>query len=304
MDVSATAAPCFRLGTVAARLHDRAPRMSGSNGSATTPIGQRPLRLLPASAAVALQSAATEQWQVILRRSEGTVVLYNSSDHTLAVQKPVYGGYIEAGGSLPDADGAFSTKGRTPSNNTRSQTSCPLCRRPFPSYIPRQSPVPAHALLPGVPLADHISDTYFTHLSESHQNTPQILTPASSRPGTPDISSPPRSSRLDDSALLEGYYDRFFEELALLGTGMTGSVHLCQHVLNGNHLGLFACKKIPVGNSSTSLVKALKEIKNLESLRHPNIVAIHHVWLETVAISRGPPVPCLHALMAYANEGR
>lgn len=59
-----------------------------------------------------------------------------------------------------------------------------------------------------------------------------------------------------------------------------------------------------VGNNSRSLVKALKEITQLESLRHPNIVAVHHVWLETAAPALGPPVPCLFALMDYAHDGR
>ena len=263
-------------------------------------LAQHHLRLLSDRPAAASTTAATEEWQVILRHSEGTVVLYNSSERTLAVQKPAaYAGYIEAD---DETDQSYpSGNARRPSTNAHTQTSCPLCRRPFPAYTPRASPTPAHAILPAQ--SDSVTN-YFSLLSESHQNTPQVLSPASSRPGTPDIGSSSRPSRLNDSALLEGYYDRFFEELALLGKGMTGSVHLCQHVLNGNKLGLFACKKIPVGNSSASLVKALKEINNLESLRHPNIVAIHHVWLETVAISRGPPVPCLFALMAYANDGR
>ena len=59
-----------------------------------------------------------------------------------------------------------------------------------------------------------------------------------------------------------------------------------------------------VGNSSPSLIHALKEINHLQSLRHRNIVAVHHVWLENSAVGRGPSVPCLFALMDYANGGR
>ena len=59
-----------------------------------------------------------------------------------------------------------------------------------------------------------------------------------------------------------------------------------------------------VGNSSPSLINALKEINHLQSLRHRNIVAVHHVWLENSAVGRGPSVPCLFALMDYANGGR
>ena len=98
--------------------------------------------------------------------------------------------------------------------------------------------------------ADHISTNYFGILSESHHNSPRTLSPVSSRPGTPvvaEISSTRPTTGLDASSFQDGYYARFFVELEMLGRGMTGSVYLCQHMLSGNKLGLFACKKIPVG---------------------------------------------------------
>lgn len=75
-------------------------------------------------------------------------------------------------------------------------------------------------------------------------------------------------------------------------------------ILSFRHLQTESVLPPQVGNNARSLVKALKEITHLESLRHPNIVAIHHVWLETAALSLGPAVPCLFALMDYANDGR
>lgn len=97
--------------------------------------------------------------------------------------------------------------------------------------------------------ADHISTNYFGILSESHHNSPRTLSPVNSRPGTPvvaEITSTRSASGLDASSFQDGYYARFFVELEMLGRGMTGSVYLCQHMLSGNKLGLFACKKIPV----------------------------------------------------------
>lgn len=88
-----------------------------------------------------------------------------------------------------------------------------------------------------------MSAEYFQILGESHQGTPN-WTPEPSRPGTPVFAE--IGSHLDASSFLDGYYARFFVELEQLGRGMTGSVFLCQHVLSGNHLGYFACKKIPV----------------------------------------------------------
>jgi hypothetical protein len=92
----------------------------------------------------------------------------------------------------------------------------------------------------------HLSTDYFHLLSEAHQNSPNFATPEPSRPSTPVFAEINLNASLDESAFSEGYYQKFFNELALLGRGMSGSVYLCQHVLNGNPIGLFACKKIPV----------------------------------------------------------
>ncbi|BGP34960.1 putative serine/threonine-protein kinase iks1 [Rhodotorula toruloides] len=111
---------------------------------------------------------------------------------------------------------------------------------------------------------------------------------------------------LDQSQMNEGYFARFFEEVQLLGKGGQGAVYLVRHVLNGEALGLYACKKISVGDSPSYLLSILREVHLLESVSHPNIVAYHHAWLETSSAipSRfAPQVPTLHILMSYANGG-
>src|ERR1700722_18005458 len=58
--------------------------------------------------------------------------------------------------------------------------------------------------------------------------------------------------------------------------------------------GHFAVKKIAVGESHSYLLKILREVRLLESLRHPNIITYHHAWLETCQFSAfGPRVPTL-----------
>ncbi|KAJ1755473.1 putative serine/threonine-protein kinase iks1, partial [Coemansia sp. RSA 1824] len=48
----------------------------------------------------------------------------------------------------------------------------------------------------------------------------------------------------------------------------------------------------------------LREVKLLESLRHPNVVEYKHSWLEMHQMTMfGPKVPCLFILMEYANGG-
>lgn len=58
--------------------------------------------------------------------------------------------------------------------------------------------------------------------------------------------------------------------------------------------GHFAVKKIAVGQSSSYLLQILREVRLLETLRHPNIVTYHHAWLEPAQFSSfGPAVPTL-----------
>lgn len=48
----------------------------------------------------------------------------------------------------------------------------------------------------------------------------------------------------------------------------------------------------------------LREVRLLESLRHPNIIPYYHSWVdETRFSSFGPPILALHVLMMYASAG-
>lgn len=68
--------------------------------------------------------------------------------------------------------------------------------------------------------------------------------------------------------------------------------------------GTYAVKKIAVGTSSSYLVKMLREVRLLETLRHPHIIPYHHAWIDATRFaSFGPPVPALHVLMMYATAG-
>jgi serine/threonine protein kinase len=90
-----------------------------------------------------------------------------------------------------------------------------------------------------------------------------------------------------------------------LGRGARGVVYLCSHVLEEHTLGHYAVKKISVGDSRRSLVQTLQEIKHLEQLRHPHIVAYHHSWLEMHSTTEfQPEIPHLFLLMSFANGGR
>ncbi|GJN93231.1 hypothetical protein Rhopal_006278-T1 [Rhodotorula paludigena] len=155
-----------------------------------------------------------------------------------------------------------------------------------------------------LPVAAESASSYFGLLGEAHS---LASSPATTRALPPaDQGKAREAERLDERQMNEGYFGRFFEEVQLLGKGGQGSVYLVRHVLNGEALGLYACKKIPVGDSTPSLLSILREVHLLESVSHRNIVAYHHAWLETCLVSRSafaPPVPTLHVLMEFADGG-
>lgn len=105
-------------------------------------------------------------------------------------------------------------------------------------------------------------------------------------------------------AFNQGYYKRFFRQGRRLGRGARGTVFLTQHVLENEALGEYAIKKIPVGDDVTWLLRFLKEVHILETLKHPNIISYKHAWLEIHQPSPfSPAVPSLFILMEYANGG-
>ncbi|OIR57001.1 MAG: IKS protein kinase [Amphiamblys sp. WSBS2006] len=113
-----------------------------------------------------------------------------------------------------------------------------------------------------------------------------------------------QKKRIFENSFNQGYYARFFKERKQLGRGNRGSVFLCRHVLDGISLGLYAVKKIPIGNDHVCLEGILTEVFVLEGLKHENIVDYKHSWIENhQPTSFGPEIPCLFLLMEVANGG-
>jgi len=120
--------------------------------------------------------------------------------------------------------------------------------------------------------------------------------------GEEDISK--AEERQIESLIVNGYYKKFFVEERRIGVGGYGTVFLCRHHLNDLELGMYAVKKVAVGTSASWLVKVLKEVKNMETVQHQNVVAFKHAWLERYASSVFcPEVPYLFILMSFANGG-
>lgn len=104
--------------------------------------------------------------------------------------------------------------------------------------------------------------------------------------------------------LNSGYYARFFTEERKLGSGSFGAVYLCRHMMEDIELGVFAVKKLALGDDAKRLRQVVREVKALERLRHLNIVDYKHSWLEVSRHSLFCPlVPFLFILMEFCNAG-
>jgi len=132
-----------------------------------------------------------------------------------------------------------------PGRESPTPNLCPLCYTPL-NRSNRPSPTPRQRVLPLPPSRPVQSQTtlrripsYFQLLSEANSlaNTP--TTTRESRATASQPTGPP----LDQSQFNEGYFAKFFEEIQLLGKGGQGVVYLVRHLLNGEALGLYACKK-------------------------------------------------------------
>eukprot|EP00435_Cladocopium_sp_Y103_P042569 s797_g11.t2 len=89
-----------------------------------------------------------------------------------------------------------------------------------------------------------------------------------------------------------------------LGSGSFGSVYLCTHMMDEIELGIFAVKKLALGDDARRLRQVVREVKALEKLRHMNVIDYKHSWLEIDRHSElCPYVPFLYILMEYCNYG-
>lgn len=112
------------------------------------------------------------------------------------------------------------------------------------------------------------------------------------------------SSGISSDAFSQGYFKRFFVTKHTLGRGSNGVVYLVEHLLENVSLGLFALKKVAVGDNKAWLQKTLGEVNLLRMLSHPNLVGYNHVWLEISSLSQfGPSIPCAFILQEYCNGG-
>ncbi|EJS43169.1 YJL057C [Saccharomyces arboricola H-6] len=122
---------------------------------------------------------------------------------------------------------------------------------------------------------------------------------------------------IPDDLFIPGYFRKFFKILSLLGNGARGSVYKVVHTIGNTELGVFALKKIPIGNDMDWFNKCIREVKALSSLTHKsaNLITYNHVWLEmdsSVGFVRSvdgsqsdsqEEIPCIFILQQYCSGG-
>ncbi|KAI9223786.1 kinase-like domain-containing protein [Blastocladiella britannica] len=160
-----------------------------------------------------------------------------------------------------------------------------------------------HAHPPLAAEADRASTSPSSSSPHQHHNRGLLLS-SNSDGDNADGPKPTSHHHLPDASFNDGYYARFFVECSRLGRGAHGAVYMARHVLDTTPLGEYAIKKVAVGDDAPWLAQQLREVSLLARLRHPNIVAYKHAWLEHAKPSPfSPVVPCLFILMDRANGG-
>ena len=204
-------------------------------------------------------------------------------------------------------------------------TSCPYCHRAYregthDSDESEEHEPPLHDGDPGF-----VNPGYFQMLRRSQPGSSEVSRPSSPHkqlapapigathgdlhapPGAEFVGSTPmlpKHQGISTRAFSPNYFKTFFVEERELGRGGKGVVLLVRHMLDDVNLGLFACKRVPVGDDHEWLEKVLIEVQLLQNLSHQNLVSYRHVWLEDYQISTfGPSVPCAFILQQYCNGG-
>lgn len=156
----------------------------------------------------------------------------------------------------------------------------------------------------------NLSRKYFKLLESSHRHY-------TLRQETQPVLLPPHQYFIPENLFIPGYFHKFFETLSLLGNGARGSVYKVVHKIGDIDLGIFALKKIPIGNDMLWFQKCIREVKALSSLTHrsANLITYNHVWLEMntacglVRTLDGQQsgtiddIPCIFILQQYCSGG-
>lgn len=170
---------------------------------------------------------------------------------------------------------------------------CPLCHQVLPTDLdtPRSSDPHEGPIL---------DETDSTTVPFVHPEYFRLLASCLEEENAVEVEE--EHDHLRNESFNQGYCDRFFVQEGLLGRGGKAEVFKVRHVLEGVSLGVFALKRVAVGDSQSWLLRTLQEVQSLR-FKHPNLVSYNHVWLERCQRAYAPTVPVLHILQEYCDGG-
>lgn len=251
---------------------------------------------------------------------EGSVILDDPRSRSLVIVHP-------SNGSLEFFQQVFDLENAASGSSWDQKTTaaiasfvCPQCGTEFNPAVGVASPVDEESIqedesMKELPVARSIGSRsdlprkYFKLLESSHRH--YYLDQGRATLG------PQHQYFIPDSLFIPGYYRKFFKTLSLLGNGARGSVYKVVHKIGDIDLGIFALKKIPIGNDMEWFQKCIREVKALSSLTHRsvNLITYNHVWLEMNTAcgllrtldGREPDamedIPCIFILQQYCSGG-
>lgn len=242
---------------------------------------------------------------------EGSVILGDPSSRSLVIVNPSSGSLefyrkiYKTGPNGPQGHGGITSR-----RYSIASYVCPRCgteihpRLPL-SELDEEDP---NATTDGKNLHGmNLSRKYFHFLEDSHKVDKSITS----------MLPPPYPFFIPQELFIPGYFHKFFRVLSLLGSGARGSVFKVVHRIGDIDLGVFALKKIPIGNDMVWFQKCIREVKALSSLTHmsANLITYNHVWLEMdtacglVRTLDGEEsdtvenIPCIFILQQYCSGG-
>lgn len=252
---------------------------------------------------------------------EGSVILDDPMSRSLVIVNP-------SNGSLEFFQQVFdsgaSEIGSSWDQKTRATIAsfvCPRCKTEFNPAAGIKSSVEKEPLQESQPSKDlpvarargsrsDLPRKYFKLLESSHRHY------SVDQQGRAAL-GPQHQYFIPESLFIPGYFHKFFKTLSLLGNGARGSVYKVVHQIGDIDLGIFALKKIPIGNDMVWFQKCIREVKALSSLTHrsANLITYNHVWLEMNTAcgllrtldGREPDalqdIPCIFILQQYCSGG-